>query len=89
MLIYIVLARSQYAHSIALPESDPYHPFERRWLDRPDTLPRYMRAAKWKLDDGMKRIKGTLEWRREFKPDLIPPDEVRVFPPCAPLPAVC
>ncbi|ETW86598.1 phosphatidylinositol transfer protein PDR16 [Heterobasidion irregulare TC 32-1] len=73
-----IAALREYAHSIALPESDPYHPFERRWLDRSDTLPRYMRAAKWKLDDGMKRIKGTLEWRREFKPDLIPPDEVKI-----------
>jgi hypothetical protein len=36
-----------------------------------------MRAAKWKFDDAKKRIKATLEWRREFKPDLIPPDEVR------------
>jgi hypothetical protein len=36
-----------------------------------------MRAAKWKFDDAKKRIKGTLEWRRDFKPDLIPPDEVR------------
>jgi hypothetical protein len=35
-----------------------------------------MRAAKWKLEDGKKRIIGTLEWRRDFKPDLIPPDEV-------------
>ena len=35
-----------------------------------------MRAAKWKLDDAKKRLKGTLEWRREYKPDLIPPDEV-------------
>ena len=43
-----------------------------------DTIPRYMRAAKWNLDDGKKRIKATLEWRREFKPDIIPPDEVRI-----------
>ena len=35
-----------------------------------------MRAAKWKLEDAKKRIKSTLEWRREYKPDLIPPDEV-------------
>lgn len=37
-----------------------------------------MRAAKWNFEDGKKRIKGTMEWRREFKPDLIPPDEVRI-----------
>jgi len=37
-----------------------------------------MRAAKWKLDDGKKRIQGTIQWRREYKPDLIPPEEVRI-----------
>ena len=43
----------------------------------PDTLPRYMRAAKWDLEDAKKRIKATILWRRDYKPDLIPPDEVR------------
>ncbi|KZT27509.1 CRAL/TRIO domain-containing protein [Neolentinus lepideus HHB14362 ss-1] len=70
-------ALRSYAHSLLLPEDDPYHKWEHRWLTKPDTIPRYMRAAKWKLEDGKKRIKGTLEWRREYKPDLIPPDEVR------------
>jgi hypothetical protein len=37
-----------------------------------------MRAAKWKFDDAQKRIENTIEWRREYKPDLIPPEEVRV-----------
>jgi hypothetical protein len=41
-------------------------------------MPRYMRAAKWRLDDAQKRIKATMEWRRDFKPDLIPPDDVKV-----------
>ncbi|TFK70077.1 CRAL/TRIO domain-containing protein [Pluteus cervinus] len=67
-----------YTNSIALPEYDPYYPWEQRWLNRPDTLPRYMRAAKWNLADAQKRIKGTLEWRRDFKPDLIPPAEVKI-----------
>lgn len=35
-----------------------------------------MRAGKWKLDDAKKRIKGTLEWRREYRPELIEPGEV-------------
>jgi len=35
-----------------------------------------MRAAKWKIHDAQKRIKATIDWRRDFKPDLIPPDEV-------------
>lgn len=37
-----------------------------------------MRAAKWKLEDGKKRIKHTMEWRREFKPELIEPEDVGV-----------
>ncbi|KAG6856772.1 hypothetical protein H0H87_000950 [Tephrocybe sp. NHM501043] len=36
------------------------------------------RASKWNFADAQKRIKATLEWRREFKPDLIPPEEVRI-----------
>ncbi|THH08719.1 hypothetical protein EW146_g8901 [Bondarzewia mesenterica] len=71
-----IKALREHANTLCLPGSDEYHAYERKWLDRPDTIPRYMRAAKWKLDDGKKRIKGTLEWRREFKPDLIPPDEL-------------
>jgi hypothetical protein len=47
-------------------------------LDKPDTIPRYMRASKWNPADAQKRIKATLEWRRDFKPDLIPPDEVQI-----------
>jgi len=71
-------ALREYADTLRLPESDSYHEWELRWLDKPDTLPRYLRAAKWKLDDAKRRIKGTLEWRREFKPELIPPDEVKI-----------
>lgn len=37
-----------------------------------------MRAAKWKMDDAKKRIKGTVEWRREYKPELISPDEIAI-----------
>jgi hypothetical protein len=37
-----------------------------------------MRAAKWKLEDGKKRLKSTMEWRREFKPELIEPGDVGV-----------
>ncbi|EIN14281.1 CRAL/TRIO domain-containing protein [Punctularia strigosozonata HHB-11173 SS5] len=71
-------ALREYANSLLLPSTDPYYVWELRWLNRADTIPRYMRAAKWKLEDGKKRIKATLEWRREYKPDLIPPDEVKV-----------
>jgi len=37
-----------------------------------------MRAAKWKPEDAKKRIKSTIEWRREFKPELIEPEDVSV-----------
>lgn len=69
---------AQYADTLLMPPTDEYYPWERRWLHTPDTIPRYMRAAKWNLADGKKRITATLEWRREFKPDLIPPDEVKI-----------
>jgi len=39
---------------------------------------RYSRASKWNFADAQKRIKTTMEWRRDFKPDLIPPEEVRI-----------
>ena len=29
-----------------------------------------------KFEDAKKRIEKTMQWRREFKPDLIPPEEV-------------
>jgi len=32
-----------------------------------------------KFEDAKKRIEKTMEWRRDFKPDLIPPEEVPVF----------
>ncbi|KAK2462846.1 hypothetical protein APHAL10511_005044 [Amanita phalloides] len=68
----------EYAHGQLLPESDPYHPWELRWLTKPDTMGRYMRAAKWDLDEAKRRIKATMDWRRDFQPDLIPPDEVKM-----------
>lgn len=73
-----LLTLSQYAHSLRLAESDPYYPWEARWLADKGCAERYMRAAKFKLDDAKRRIAGTLEWRREFKPDLIRPEDVRV-----------
>ncbi|KIM32396.1 hypothetical protein M408DRAFT_63046 [Serendipita vermifera MAFF 305830] len=71
-------ALREYAESLRLPESDPYYPNETRWLADPGCAERLMRAAKWKLEDGKKRIAATMAWRREYKPDLIPPEEVRV-----------
>jgi len=73
-----IKALREYAATLQLPEDDPYHPWELRFLDKPDTMPRYMRAAKWKFEDAKKRIGKTMEWRREFRPDIIPPEEVRI-----------
>ncbi|KAK7695217.1 hypothetical protein QCA50_002407 [Cerrena zonata] len=73
-----IAALGEYARSITLPSTDSYYTWERRWLEKPDTLPRYMRAAKWDFQDAKKRIKATMEWRREYKPDLIPPEEVKI-----------
>jgi phosphatidylinositol/phosphatidylcholine transfer protein len=73
-----LLTRWQYARTLQLPPEDPYHIWEDRWLAWPDCCGRYMRAAKWKLEEAKRRIKGTLEWRREFKPDLIKPEDVRI-----------
>jgi len=73
-----IKALREYAATLQLPEDDPYYPWELKFLDRSDTMPRYMRAAKWRFEDAKKRIEKTMEWRREFKPDLIPPEEVRI-----------
>lgn len=78
MYYSLFLKNNQYVDSLLLPETDSYHIWEKRWIESPGTIARYMCAAKWKLDDAQKRIKGTVEWRREYKPDLIPPEEVRV-----------
>ncbi|WWC66048.1 uncharacterized protein I303_108670 [Kwoniella dejecticola CBS 10117] len=67
-----------FTQTLVLPASDPYHPWELRFLNDPGTHPRYMRAAKWKFEDAKKRIQGTLEWRREYKPELIEPGDVGV-----------
>ena len=68
----------QYARILQLPPDDPYHPWEARWLDWPDCCGRYMRASKWKFEEAKRRIKATIEWRREYKPDLIKPEDVRI-----------
>ncbi|KAG5639655.1 hypothetical protein H0H81_008816 [Sphagnurus paluster] len=73
-----IKALREYADTLLLPPTDPYHLWELRWLNKPDTMARYSRASKWNFADAQRRIKATMEWRREFKPDLIPPEEVRI-----------
>ena len=50
-------------HETTLSKEDDYWKWERRWLDEPGLYGRYMRAAKWDLNNAKKRIQGTLEWR--------------------------
>ncbi|KIJ54367.1 hypothetical protein M422DRAFT_221974 [Sphaerobolus stellatus SS14] len=66
----------EYARTLQLPPDDSYHIWENRWLDSFDCCGRYMRAGKWKFEEAKRRIKSTIEWRREFKPDLIKPEDV-------------
>lgn len=61
-----------------LAQSDAsYVPWERRWIEDPSTARRYARAVKYDEASAKRRAAETLEWRREFKPDLIIPGEVR------------
>lgn len=69
---------AQYTATLLLPESDPYHVWEKRFLNDVGTHARFMRAAKWKLEDGKKRIKATMEWRREFQPEIIEPGDIAI-----------
>ncbi|KAJ9094476.1 hypothetical protein QFC21_006015 [Naganishia friedmannii] len=75
-LCFIIEELRKYAFTLLLPESDPYNAWEKRFLSDPGCCPRYMRAAKWKLDNAKERIKGTLEWRRDYKPELIQESDV-------------
>ncbi|CAK3862488.1 Hypothetical predicted protein [Lecanosticta acicola] len=46
----------------------PLEERERMFLTR-ECLLRYLRATKWKTGDALKRIQGTLSWRREYGAD--------------------
>ncbi|KAI8920416.1 CRAL-TRIO domain-containing protein [Entophlyctis helioformis] len=48
---------------------------EQRWADDACLL-RYLRATKWNYNNAVARLTATLAWRREYKPDEIPDDEV-------------
>lgn len=68
----------QYTATLLLPKTDPYHPWEARFLADPGTHPRYMRASKWNIGNAKTRIKSTIEWRREYQPELIKQTDVAV-----------
>lgn len=62
--------------TIQLDESDDYAKWEQRFLDSPGCCARFLRAEDWKVEAAQKRLEETLKWRREYKPDLIPPSEI-------------
>ena len=58
------------------PPKDDYKKWEDKWLNEYNLYQRYLRAAKGDLDNAKKRIRSTLEWRRDFRPDIIAPGSV-------------
>ncbi|KAI8853058.1 CRAL-TRIO domain-containing protein [Chytridium lagenaria] len=48
---------------------------EEEWADIPCLL-RYLRATKWNVEIAVKRVEKTLQWRREYRPTEISPEEV-------------
>ncbi|ODV87744.1 hypothetical protein CANARDRAFT_173655 [[Candida] arabinofermentans NRRL YB-2248] len=52
-------------HKTHTSEMKPLIEDEKAWLTRECFL-RYLRATKWEVHDAIKRIEGTLSWRREF-----------------------
>lgn len=58
------------------PPKDDYKTWEDKWLNEPNLYQRYLRAAKGDLDNAKKRIKSTLDWRRDFRPEIIAPGSV-------------
>lgn len=65
------------SHKTLETQDASYIPWERRWIEDPSTSRRYANAVKWDLAQAKKRANETLLWRREFKPDLLIPDEVK------------
>ncbi|EGN98659.1 hypothetical protein SERLA73DRAFT_181226 [Serpula lacrymans var. lacrymans S7.3] len=54
---------------------------EKMWLSY-ECILRYLRATKWDVNEAIKRLEGTLKWRREYglydtvTPDLVEPEAV-------------
>ncbi|GAM90587.1 hypothetical protein ANO11243_086320 [Dothideomycetidae sp. 11243] len=48
---------------------------EKMFLTR-ECLLRYLRATKWKVPDALKRLQGTLSWRREYGADTFTADYI-------------
>ncbi|KAF9517443.1 hypothetical protein BS47DRAFT_1291101, partial [Hydnum rufescens UP504] len=85
-----LMAGEKYVNTLVLPESDPYYPNEKISLAAPGCIQRYLHASKWNVEEAKQHIHNTL-WavlllvsnalpcqQHDYKPDLIPPDEVQV-----------
>ncbi|SPO23997.1 related to PDR16 - protein involved in lipid biosynthesis and multidrug resistance / PHO13 -4-nitrophenylphosphatase [Ustilago trichophora] len=68
----------KYIRSVAAeqPPAEDYKKWEDKWLSEHNLYQRYLRAAKGDLENAKKRIKSTLEWRRDFRPEIIAPGSV-------------
>jgi len=62
-------------NNLLLSIDDPDHQREKDWLNE-KCLKRYLRASKWNLNEAKHRIKYSVEWRREYKPNDIDPKEI-------------
>ncbi|PWY99028.1 2-phosphoglycolate phosphatase [Testicularia cyperi] len=63
-------------HVASHPPASDYKPWEDRWISEHNLYQRYLRAAKGDLENAKKRIIGTLDWRRDFRPEIIPPSSI-------------
>ncbi|KAI9487364.1 MAG: CRAL-TRIO domain-containing protein [Benjaminiella poitrasii] len=66
-----------YMESIMVNKEHPYYPNERGFLTE-GTIHRYMRARKWNYEAAKTMLENTIKWRREYKPDEVDADAVRV-----------
>ncbi|KOS14725.1 hypothetical protein Malapachy_0985 [Malassezia pachydermatis] len=64
------------AHRAQHPCPVDYEPYEHHWLSDPLIYSRYIRATRGDLKSAKKRIIETLTWRRDYRPEIIPPGEV-------------
>ncbi|KAG9996552.1 CRAL/TRIO domain-containing protein, partial [Aureobasidium melanogenum] len=55
--------------------NEPITDNERMWLTR-ECLLRYLRATKWDVPSALKRLQGTLSWRREYGADTFTADYI-------------
>lgn len=56
-------------------KSSPLSDDEKMFFTR-ECLLRYLRATKWKVSDALKRLQGTLTWRREYGADTFTADYI-------------